>query len=746
MDSESGTPTRDSQLKWYKTTLCLAYQSFGVVYGDLSISPIYVYKSTFSGKLRSHEDDDEILGVFSLVFWTLTVIPLFKYIIFVLGADDNGEGGTFALYSILCQRAKVGLLSASHAPDDDISACGSQLPLKETRGSVLLKEFFDKHHNSRILLLLIVLLGTSMVIGDGILTPAMSVLSAVNGIKVKATGLDENYTVLIASLMLVGLFALQHFGTHRVGFLFAPVLLAWLLCISIVGFYNTVHWNPGVVRGLSPYYVYIFFKKAGKDGWSSLGGVVLCVTGAEAMFADLGHFSHLPIRIAFATVVYPCLILAYMGEAAFYTKHKEDLERSFFKAIPEAVFWPVFIIATLATAVASQAIISATFSIISQCRALSCFPRVKIIHTSNQIHGQIYIPEMNWILMIFCLGVVVGFRDTDMIANAYGLAVITVMFVTTCLMFLIIVMVWKRKVLVAIAFVVVFGSLELLYLSACLAKVHSGGWLPLVFSLVALSVMCIWHYGTLKKHSYESLNKVCLDMLLTVGQNHGVTRVPGICLIYSNVISGVPPMFAHFVTNFPAFHQILIFVTLQSLTVPYVPLNQQFHVSRIGPQEFHFFHCIVRYGYKDARKEIYAFESHLIDTVAEFLRTSSNDWDTGASGGEMIVNHQQSSPQVDAVVPRVENGNGVGAMQKKVRFRGVGCNNRELEELEEARESGLAYMMGNTCVLASETSSYLKKFVINIVYGFLRRNCRHPATALGVPHASLIEVGMVYRV
>lgn len=298
----------------------------------------------------------------------------------------------------------------------------------------------------------------------------------------------------------------------------------------------------------------------------------------------------------------------------------------------------------------------------------------------------------------------------------------------------------------AIAFVVGFGSLELLYLSACLAKVHKGGWLPLVFSLVTLSVMCIWHYGTLKKHSYESHNKVCLDMLLTVGQNHGVTRVPGICLIYSNVISGVPPMFAHFVTNFPAFHQILIFVTLQSLTVPYVPLNQQFHVSRIGLQEFHFFHCIVRYGYKDARKEIYAFESHLIDTVAEFLRTSSNDWDTGASGGEMIVNHQQSSPQVDAVVPRVENGNGGGAMQKKVRFRGVGCNNRELEELEEARESGLAYMMGNTCVLASETSSYLKKFVINIVYGFLRRNCRRPATALGVPHASLIEVGMVYRV
>lgn len=319
------------------------------------------------------------------------------------------------------------------------------------------------------------------------------------------------------------------------------------------------------------------------------------------------------------------------------------------------------------------------------------------------------------------------------------------MFVTTCLMFLIIVMVWKWKVLVAVAFVVVFGSVELMYLSLCFAKVHKGGWLPLIFSLIVLSVMYIWHYGTHKKHSYESHNKVCLDMLLNLGPNHGITRVPGICLIYSNVVSGVPPMFAHFVTNFPAFHQVLIFVTLQSLTLPYVPVNQQFLVSSIGPPEFHFFQCVVRYGYKDARKDIHAFESHLIETVAEYLRSVGDDRGAGTSGGGMIVNNQQSSLEVDAIASKLENGNASGPKQKKVRFRGVGCN-RELEELEVARESGMAYMMGSTCVLASESSSYLKKFVINIVYGFLRRNSRRPATALGVPHASLIEVGMVYRV
>ncbi|XP_022723695.1 probable potassium transporter 13 [Durio zibethinus] len=745
MDPEAGSVTWESRLKFYKTTLSLAYQSFGVVYGDLSTSPIYVYKSTFSGRLRLHEEDDEILGVLSLVFWTLTLIPLCKYIIFVLGADDDGEGGTFALYSLLCRRAKLGLLSASDAPDDDISAYNSGLTRKETVASSILKKFLDKHHSSRLVLLLVVLLGTSMVIGDGILTPSMSVLSAINGIKIKATGLSETYTALIACVVLVGLFALQHFGTRRVGFLFAPILLAWLFCISVIGIYNIIHWNPHVISALSPYYTYNFFKKAGRDGWSSLGGVVLCITGAEAMFADLGHFSQLSIRIAFTVVVYPCLILAYMGEAAYLSKHKEDLQRSFYKSIPEVVFWPVFIIATLATAVASQAIISATFSIISQCRALKCFPRVKVVHTSNHIHGQIYIPEVNWILMVLCLAVVASYRDTDTIGNAYGLAVITVMLVTTCLMFLVIVMVWKRNILGALAFLVVFGSLEFFYFSACLAKVPKGGWFPLIFSLIVLSTMCVWHYGTLKKQAYESHNRVCLDMLLRVGPNLGINRVPGIGLIYSNVATGVPPMFAHFVTNFPAFHRILIFVTLQTLTVPKVPANQRFVISRIGPPEFCLFQCVVRYGYKDQRKDSHDFESHLVETMADFLQCCSDDGELRVFEREFALNQQQSSPPEDVAALMLENVVSTGSSKKKVRFRGVG-RSKELEDLTEARESGLAYMMGSTCVLASETSSYLKKFVINVFYGFLRQNCRRPATALGVPHTSLIEVGMVYRV
>ncbi|XP_077244472.1 putative potassium transporter 13 [Tasmannia lanceolata] len=744
MDLDSSSQSRVFRyLKAYKTTLCLAYQSLGVVYGDLSTSPIYVFRSTFSGRLQLHEDDDDIiLGVLSLVFWTLTLIPLCKYIMLVLGADDNGEGGTFALYSILCRHSKMSLLNTAQGAHEQLSAYNSGSPVKETRTSSLLKEFFEKHRSSRFILLLVVLLGTGMVIGDGILTPTMSVLSAVSGVKIKIPHLHENYMVFFACVILVGLFALQHYGTHRVGFLFAPILIAWLVCITGVGIYNTIRWNRSVVSALSPYYIYKFFRKTGRDGWRSLGGIVLCITGAEAMFADLGHFSQLSIRIAFTGVVYPCLVLAYMGEAAYLSKHKMDLQRSFFKAIPEVIFWPVFIVATLATVVGSQAIISATFSIISQCRALRCFPRVKIIHTSSQVHGQIYIPEVNWMLMVLCLAVVIGFRDTDMIGNAYGLAVITVMFVTTCLMFLVIITVWNRTALTAFLFVAIFGSIELLYFTACLTKVPKGGWLPLLFSLIVLSVMSIWHYGTSKKQEFEQQNKVCIERLLTLGPSLGIVRVNGIGLIYSNVVSGVPPMFAHFVTNFPAFHRILIFVSLQLLTVPKVPPGERFLIGRIGPPEFRLFRCVVRYGYKDSRRDSYDFENHLIMKVAEFLQRE------GEEGGSM-ANEQLSmignlsGPVVDAV-GRPEKNAGIGR-RKKVGFRDVAVRD-EVKELVEAKEAGVAYMMGHTCVVASEQSSLLKKFAIDFVYGFLRRNCRRPAVSLGIPHTSLIEVGTVYHV
>nr|XP_016473348.1 PREDICTED: potassium transporter 4-like [Nicotiana tabacum] len=225
--------------------------------------------------------------------------------------------------------------------------------------------------------------------------------------------------LLLSCIILVGLFALQHSGTHRVGFLFAPIVTSWLIAIFVIGLYNTIFWNPKIVFALSPYYVIKFFKETGKDAWISLGGVLLSIAGTEAMFADLGHFTASSMRIAFPFFVYPCLVVQYMGQAAFLSKNIASIPNSFYNSIPDIVYWPVFVIATLAAIVGSQAVITATFSIVKQCNALGCFPRVKIVHTSKHIKGQIYVPEINWILMILILAVAVGFQDTTLIGNAY---------------------------------------------------------------------------------------------------------------------------------------------------------------------------------------------------------------------------------------------------------------------------------------------------------------------------------------
>ncbi|KAF9675686.1 hypothetical protein SADUNF_Sadunf09G0058200 [Salix dunnii] len=278
------------------SVITLAYQSLGVVYGDLSTSPLYVYKTTFSGKLSLHEDDEEIYGVLSFIFWTFTLIALVKYIFFVMSADDNGEGGTFALYSLLCRHAKLSILPNQQAADEKLSTYATEASA-DTWQSSALKSFFEKHPRFHKVLLIFVLLGTCMAIGDGVLTPTISVLSAVSGVKVKITGLHENYVVLISCVILVGLFSLQHHGTNRVAFMFAPIVTAWLLCISSIGIYNIFRWNQHVFCAISPIYMLKFLKNTGTEGWVSLGGVVLSITGVETMFADLGHFSSSSIKV-----------------------------------------------------------------------------------------------------------------------------------------------------------------------------------------------------------------------------------------------------------------------------------------------------------------------------------------------------------------------------------------------------------------------------------------------------------------
>ncbi|KAK8947234.1 putative potassium transporter 8 [Platanthera zijinensis] len=451
----------------------------------------------------------------------------------------------------------------------------------------------------------------------------ISILGSFRARVIHSKGHHEYAVVPITCFIIICLFALQHFGTHHIGFLFAPVVVAWLLVISALGIYNIMHWNPHVYQALSPYYMLRFLRKTRKGGWMSLGGILLCITGSEAMFADLGHFSYIAIQIAFTALVYPALILAYMGQAAYLSRHHKiytSYQIGFYASVPESLRWAVLIVAILASVVGSQAIISGTFSIINQSQSLGCFPRVKVVHTSDKIHGQIYIPEINWMLMILCVAVAVGFRDTKHMGNASGLAVITVMLVTTALTSLVMMLCWDKPPLLALAFFLFFGSIEALYFSASLIKFLEGAWFPILLALFLMAIMYVWHYATIKKYEYDLHNKVSLDWLLALGDKLGIVRVPGIGLVYTGLIAGIPANFSRFVTNLPAFHSILVFVCIKFVPVPYVPPAERYLVGRIGPPIHRSYRCIVRYGYRDVHQDIDSFEAELIARLVDFVK------------------------------------------------------------------------------------------------------------------------------
>ncbi|XP_028780243.1 potassium transporter 4 [Neltuma alba] len=784
MEMESGLPANrsPSPMSWVNLSrnLILAYQSFGVVYGDLSTSPLYVFTSAFEGKLLKHYDEETILGTFSLIFWTLTFIPLLKYVLILLAADDNGEGGTFALYSLLCRHAKFNLLPNQQAADEELSSY-KYGPSSQAVNSSPLKRFLERHKRLRTALLVVVLFGACMVIGDGVLTPAISVLSSVSGIRATGKKITDGVLVLLACVILVGLFALQHFGTHKVAFMFAPIVIVWLISIFSIGLYNTIYWNPKIVRALSPHYIFKFFIKTGREGWISLGGILLCITGTEAMFADLGHFTATSIRLAFAFVIYPCLVIQYMGQAAFLSKNLNSIHNSFYDSIPGPVYWPVFVIATLASIVGSQAVITATFSIIKQCHALGCFPRVKVVHTSKHIYGQIYIPEINWILMILTLAITIGFQDTTLIGNAYGLACITVMFVTTFLMALVIIFVWQKSVLLAAIFLLFFWVIEAVYLSAAFTKVPQGGWAPLALSFIFMVVMYVWHYGTRRKYNFDLHNKVSLKWLLGLGPSLGIVRVPGIGLIYSELATGVPAIFSHFVTNLPAFHKVLVFVCVKSVPVPYVSPEERFLVGRVCPGPYRMYRCIVRYGYKDIQRDDNDFENQLIQSLVQFIQMEAvepqfSSPESSSLDGRMAVISTRSLESTSTLIVSQHEDVGVDdsipssksitlrnlqsffeddatqTRRRQVRFQlpnNPGMDpavKEELLDLIQAKEAGVAYIMGHSYVKARKSSSFLNKLAIDVGYSFLRKNCRGPAVALNIPHISLIEVGMIYHV
>ncbi|XP_051128953.1 potassium transporter 10-like isoform X2 [Andrographis paniculata] len=754
MEEEAGRLKNMYREKKFSTILLLrlAFQSLGIVYGDLGTSPLYVFYNTFPDGI---EDPEDVIGALSLIIYSLTLVPLLKYVFIVCRANDNGQGGTFALYSLLCRHAKVKIIPNQHRTDEELTTY-SRSTFHEHSFAAKTKRWLEADAFRRNALLILVLVGTCMVIGDGILTPAISVLSASGGIKVKQPHMGNDIVVLVAVVILVGLFSMQHYGGK-------------------------------------------------KKGWKSLGGIMLSITGTEALFADLAHFPVSAIQLAFTIVVFPCLLLAYSGQAAYLMQNQLHVHDAFYLSIPEKIYWPVFIIATLAAVVASQATISATFSIIKQAHALGCFPRVKVVHTSKKFLGQIYVPDMNWILMVLCIAVTAGFKNKIQIGNAYGTAVVIVMLVTTLLMTLIMLLVWHCHWMLVLLFTVLSLVVECMYFSAVLLKVDQGGWVPLVIAAAFLIIMYVWHYGTLKRYEFEMHSKVSMAWILGLGPSLGLVRVPGIGLVYTELASGVPHIFSHFITNLPAIHSVLVFVCVKYLPVYTVPEEERFLVKRIGPKSFHMFRCVARYGYKDLHRKDDDFEKKLFDNLFVFVRlesmmegcSDSDDYSSICGAGEeplprggMMGYGQTSSllcvegaarPSssvvvVDSIVPaagsaavvRRVHGNSSSMSLSSSSWSGSSNKNNnnkkvvqaaemememeaeegedELEFVGRCREAGVVHIMGNTIVRARRESRCYKKVAIDYVYAFLRKMCRENSVIFNVPHESLLNVGQIFSV
>ncbi|KAM1438370.1 hypothetical protein TB2_011747 [Malus domestica] len=735
-----------SQVNNWHRTLSLAFQSIGIVYGDIGTSPLYVYASTFTDGI---DNNDDIIGVLSLIIYTIALLPLLKYVFIVLWANDNGDGGTFALYSLMCRHAKVSLTPNNQPEDRELSNYKLETPSNELKRSQTIKKKLENSKIAKYSLFLVTIMGTSMVIGDGVLTPCISVLSAVSGIK----SLGTDTVVGISIVILIILFSAQRFGTDKVGFTFAPIILVWFLFIGGIGLYNLFKHDVGVLRAFNPKYIIDFFRRNGKRGWISLGGIFLCITGTEAMFADLGHFSVKAIQVSFSCITFPALVLAYSGQAAFLRKFPGKVDQTFYDSIPDPLYWPTFVVAVAAAIIASQAMISGAFSIISQSLSLGCFPRVKVVHTSTKYEGQVYIPEINYILMVACVIVTAAFKTTEKIGNAYGIAVVSVMVITTCLLTLIMLVIWKTSIWLIGLFFVVFFCVEVVYASAVMYKFVQGGFLPLVFSFFLMVIMGIWHYVHHQRYMFELKNKVSSEYMKQLASNPNINRVPGIGLLYSELVQGIPPIFSHFVNNIPSIHSVIVIVSVKPIPFSKVALEERFLFRQLEPRDYRIFRCVARYGYNDRMGEPKEFEEQLVEHLKEFIRhehfAHEGEITNEAVSTGQSSNAEESAEQVNQ--PRGSSGrilsfNTAGSTSNGIVSAPVKGAVEEMQFVQEAMEKGIVYLLGQTEVVAEANSSLFKRIVVNQVYSFLRKNFRQGEQVMRIPRSRLLRVGMTYEI
>lgn len=526
-------PTHRSGL----TAMSLA--ALGVVFGDIGTSPLYTLKTVLD-TTGAHPSAQAALGSLSLIVWTLIIVTSVKYVALAMRVDNDGEGGILALMSLLgMQRAQ------------------------------------------RPLIVAVGLFGAALIYGDGAITPAISVLSALEGLDI-ATPVFHPYILPASVAILFALFAVQRFGTARIGAAFGPLMAVWFVVIALLGI-GGIAQHPAVLLAIDPRYGLGFLFSSGMTGFLVLGGVFLCVTGAEALYADMGHFGARPIRLAWSAVVLPALLLNYVGQAALVVAGGPTEGNIFYRLAPAPLLVPLVLFATVATIIASQSIITGAFSMTRQAIQLGWLPRLSITQTSAEGYGQIYVGPVNWLLMLATIGLTVGFGKSDNLAAAYGIAVSMTMLMTTMLLFMAMREIWHWGLLRAAAVAGALAVVDAAFVSANMVKIADGGYVPLLLATAVYGVMLVWHLGAAAAATRVRDAVVPIDAFLAGIAARGVPRVPGTAVFLTRTVRDVPPVMVWHVRHSRALHERVFILNVATQLVPYVPAAQRLSVQQIAP-------------------------------------------------------------------------------------------------------------------------------------------------------------------
>ncbi len=529
-----------------KKLAVLTLTALGVVYGDIGTSPLYALKECFNAAHGVAPTPANVIGVLSMIVWSLICVVSIKYIGFILRADNRGEGGILALLALLLQKT----------------------------GGVL----GDDKKKKRVVAL--ALFGAALLYGDGIITPAVSVLGAVEGVIVIAPGL-HNIVVPVTIVLLLVLFGAQRFGTDRVGIAFGPIMLVWFLSIAGLAIPHIAQ-QPAVLKSLMPWYAVRFMFEHGWHAFVLLGAVVLSVTGAEALYADMGHFGKRPIRLAWSFMVFPCLLMNYFGQGAAIMTDPAVRSNPFYALAPSILQIPLLVLATMAAIIASQALISGAFSLTQQSVQLGYTPRVTIVHTSAQQSGQIYIPEINKLLAIGTIFVVLGFKSSSALAAAYGIAVTGTMAITSLLFYEICVLRWKWPKWQALSLTGFFLVIDLAFLGANVLKVAQGGWVPLVVAMGLFTLMTTWKRGRELVGQLLRRSTLPTELFLADIKRKEPVRVSGTAVFMTSDVDGIPPVLLHHLKHNKVLHEQVVLLSVVSLPVPYIDSVKRVDVAALG--------------------------------------------------------------------------------------------------------------------------------------------------------------------